>query len=219
MTNKNDKGNYVLAIESAIGEGSLALLNGNGWELAAKVGGVSRAEQILDGMEEILQSAGIDISEVNQIAVSVGPGSFTGIRIGISTALGLSKALDIGCVGFSAFEALATTLPDRDRSVVLPLGRNMYAVQNFSASPPKGGTTHEPEFVNENVLINLFQISGRYFLLHPSIPENSLRIAKFAEGKRNFVKCTSNIARLIGNAGVAGLGSKKLAPIYLRPRS
>lgn len=218
MTDKSDKQNLVLSIETAIAEGSLALLAGD-HELAGKVGGVSRAEQILDGIEQLLQTAVLEISDIGLITVSLGPGSFTGIRIGISTALGLCKALDIECIGVSAFKAVAATVSDGGRSVVLPLGRNMYAVQNFSVVPPKEASAQEPEVVSETELLSLFQTSDQHFLLHPSVNKSSLHIAEFTDGNDNFVECDSKIARLVGTAAVAGLGSKELTPIYLQPKS
>jgi tRNA threonylcarbamoyladenosine biosynthesis protein TsaB len=58
-------------------------------------------------LENMLRNCGVDKAELSAIAVSVGPGSFTGIRIGCATAKGLSFALGIPCRPVSSLEAIA----------------------------------------------------------------------------------------------------------------
>ncbi len=55
----------------------------------------------------LLEEAGVSLTEVDRIVVGVGPGGFTGLRIGIATALGLGQALDVSVVGVSSLETLA----------------------------------------------------------------------------------------------------------------
>lgn len=107
METENQK-NIVLAIESAIAGGSVCLLQ-DGREIAHRIGdgGVSRAEELLGIVSEMLDSAGIEKEQIGLIAVSNGPGSYTGIRIGIATALGLKHALNIPVVGVDTLEAMA----------------------------------------------------------------------------------------------------------------
>ncbi|MCX6135032.1 MAG: tRNA (adenosine(37)-N6)-threonylcarbamoyltransferase complex dimerization subunit type 1 TsaB [Ignavibacteriales bacterium] len=65
------------------------------------------SEKLLTLMQEVMKEAGIGMKELDAIAVSIGPGSFTGLRIGLSTAKGLSYALDKPLVAVSTFGAIA----------------------------------------------------------------------------------------------------------------
>lgn len=59
----------------------------------------SQSEKLLSSVDLLLEKTSVDISKVDRIAVSRGPGSFTGLRIGISTAKGLASGLDVPLVG------------------------------------------------------------------------------------------------------------------------
>lgn len=68
---------------------------------------VSGAENLLPEIQRLLDSNRVKKSEIDLIAVSIGPGSYTGIRIGIATCLALEKSTGIKCVGVDLLEALA----------------------------------------------------------------------------------------------------------------
>ena len=67
----------------------------------------THSETLLPMISGMLKSAGAALSDVEKIAVSVGPGSFTGLRIGISTAKGLCDAAHLPCAAVSTLEATA----------------------------------------------------------------------------------------------------------------
>lgn len=126
-------GPTILAIESAIRGGSLSLIR-DGRELASWVGAAetSRAEELLLRIDEILKRNGLSQAELGLIAVSAGPGSFTGIRIGIATALGLARGLDVPVSSVSALEAIARgTEFDGSAIVAVPAGRLAVCRQQF----------------------------------------------------------------------------------------
>ncbi len=66
-----------------------------------------QAERLIPMLEEVLEGAGKSWGDLDLIAVGVGPGNFTGVRISVSTARGLALSLGIPAVGVSVFEALA----------------------------------------------------------------------------------------------------------------
>jgi tRNA threonylcarbamoyladenosine biosynthesis protein TsaB len=65
------------------------------------------SEKILTLVEEVCRDGGVSLQELNGIAVSVGPGSFTGLRIGMSTAKGLCYSTGLPLIGIPTFDAVA----------------------------------------------------------------------------------------------------------------
>lgn len=99
----------ILCIETATTNCSVAL-SINGSVIAFKEDSdktYSHAEQLHVFIEEILSAAKLDVSNLDAIAVSKGPGSYTGLRIGVSTAKGLCYALDIPLISTPTLEVLA----------------------------------------------------------------------------------------------------------------
>jgi tRNA threonylcarbamoyladenosine biosynthesis protein TsaB len=71
----------------------------------------SRAVTLLEDVDALLRQAGSHTRDLEALAVGVGPGSFTGVRIGLSTARGLALALGIPAAGVSTLDALAAGAP------------------------------------------------------------------------------------------------------------
>jgi tRNA threonylcarbamoyladenosine biosynthesis protein TsaB len=89
----------------------------------------SRAVTLLEDVDALLRQAGKHTRDVDALAVGVGPGSFTGVRMGLSTARGLAFALDVPVAGVSTLDALAAGAPGavpvidaRRREVFVPGG-------------------------------------------------------------------------------------------------
>lgn len=72
--------------------------------------GLTHSRTLLPMTEELLKSCGVRLEEVDVIAVAAGPGSFTGLRIGVSAAKGLGWSLDKPCAKVSTLEAMAWNL-------------------------------------------------------------------------------------------------------------
>jgi tRNA threonylcarbamoyladenosine biosynthesis protein TsaB len=72
---------------------------------------VSRAQTLLEDIDALLRQAGSHPSDVDRLAVGVGPGSFTGVRIGLAVARGLALSLDLPGAGVSTLAALAAGAP------------------------------------------------------------------------------------------------------------
>ena len=102
----------ILAVDSTGGAASCALMQ-DGVLLAESYLniGYTHSETLLPLIEQMLHSARRTLAQVDRIAVTVGPGSFTGIRIGVATVKGLAFAGEIPCVPVSALEAMAVLYP------------------------------------------------------------------------------------------------------------
>ncbi|HEX8195971.1 MAG TPA: tRNA (adenosine(37)-N6)-threonylcarbamoyltransferase complex dimerization subunit type 1 TsaB [Pyrinomonadaceae bacterium] len=136
----NSKQPLILSLETSTRSGGVALLRGN--EVLAERAGKensSQSAQLLSDIREILQKNDLNLNQINLFAVTVGPGSFTGLRIGLATAKALAMALKIPIAGISTLEAAAScSEKDGEICVVLPAGRNEYFAQSFKKSGQNG---------------------------------------------------------------------------------
>jgi tRNA threonylcarbamoyladenosine biosynthesis protein TsaB len=98
----------VLAIDTALNACAAALVCG-GETRATQSETMERghAERLAPLVDEMMRGVGATFNEIDRIVVTVGPGSFTGVRVGLSFARGLALALGRPCVGVSTLEALA----------------------------------------------------------------------------------------------------------------
>lgn len=100
----------ILAFDTSAAYCAAALLKGKTLlGLQAEDMGRGQAERLVPMLDEVIKGAGLDWSDLDALAVGVGPGNFTGIRISVSTARGLALALDIPAIGVSTFDAISKT--------------------------------------------------------------------------------------------------------------
>lgn len=98
----------ILALDTTAVTASVALLENECVIASTSVHNkLTHSEKLLPMIDELLENSGYTIEDVDLIGVSRGPGSFTGVRIGIATAKGLAFAKNIPIAGVSALEALA----------------------------------------------------------------------------------------------------------------
>ena len=97
----------ILAFDTATERATSALVD-DGEVLGERV---SRASTLLADVDALLRQAGAHPRDIDVLAVGTGPGSFTGIRIGLAAARGLGLALDVTAAGISTLDALAAGAP------------------------------------------------------------------------------------------------------------
>ena len=97
----------TLAFDTATGVATSALVR-DADVLGEHIG---RAAEVLGDADELLRASGVTPRDLDRLAVGVGPGSFTGVRIGLAAARGLALALDLPVAGVSTLEALAAGTP------------------------------------------------------------------------------------------------------------
>jgi tRNA threonylcarbamoyladenosine biosynthesis protein TsaB len=98
----------ILAVDTASGSGSVAVADGD--KFLAEITATRRethSRYLMRLIDRALQLAGLDLKEIDGFAVACGPGSFTGLRIGVSTVKGLAWGMQKPVVGISSLEALA----------------------------------------------------------------------------------------------------------------
>lgn len=103
----------ILALETATIAGSIAIVD-DGYGLVSEVRvnlKIAHAERLMPSIQWILNASRVAVDEIDAFAISIGPGSFTGLRIGLSTAKGLSYAAKKPIVPVPTLDAFARTLP------------------------------------------------------------------------------------------------------------
>ena len=102
----------ILALDTATPVGSVALCTAEGIVVSRYFDvGLQHSQRLFGEMEAALAAADVGVEEVQAVAVAIGPGSFTGLRIGLSAAKGLCLAAVKHLVAVSTLEALAARLP------------------------------------------------------------------------------------------------------------
>lgn len=138
---------------------SVALARG-GEPLAVRAAAMERSSnQVLEMMREVLEEAGARPSDLGGIVALRGPGSFTGVRIGLATALGFHQSLGVPATALSTFEALAAAAGNEEGSVVIAAVdalRGDQHVQAFRGGAPQG----EPELIPTGEIPALFDRLG-----------------------------------------------------------
>ncbi|SLN23846.1 tRNA threonylcarbamoyladenosine biosynthesis protein TsaB [Roseisalinus antarcticus] len=109
-------------------------------QLTARTEAMSRgqAERLMPLLEELLQEAGLAYGKCDALAVGIGPGNFTGIRIAVSAARGLSLGLGVPCFGISSFDMLRGDVGHGAEIVSLPAPRDQCYVQAYRDGAPQG---------------------------------------------------------------------------------
>jgi tRNA threonylcarbamoyladenosine biosynthesis protein TsaB len=113
---------YILNIETATKNCSVALAKDGKTIICKEIAeeGYSHAERLHVFIEEIIQKSKISFNDLSAIAVSQGPGSYTGLRIGVSAAKGLSYALDIPLIAVDTLQVLALQVKS-GKGLIIPM--------------------------------------------------------------------------------------------------
>lgn len=129
----------VLAFDCAVSGLGVAVVR-DGMRLASlSEGGRDQAARLLPAIEAVLADAAVDRRALTLIAATIGPGSFTGVRVGLAAARGLAVGLAVPLAGITTTAVLLAQLPSRDRLVIAAidsrLGDWFCAVGEGDAAP------------------------------------------------------------------------------------
>lgn len=115
------------------------------------------AEEITPLLAKTTSMAGVDLADVNLVAVDVGPGRFTGLRVGVATARALALGLSVPVVGVSSLRLLAFGVSDRPVAAVIDARRNEVFQQIFTAdgesAPSVGPPTEMAKLVPRGAVV------------------------------------------------------------------
>ncbi len=211
----------VLGLDTALNACSVALIEGD-TVLAAQSepGPRGQAERLLPMAQAVLARAGRGFPAIDRIGVTVGPGSFSGIRIGLAAARGLALVMGRPLVGISTLLAIAAGVPARSRAgrvlaVVIEARRGDAYVQVFDADLSPLG---EPVLLAKAEVARSF--GGRDVVL---AGDAAASVLELAPNRERFILAegTSHpdaiaVARLAALARAPESGAPP-RPLYLRP--
>jgi len=148
---------YILNIETATKNCSVSIAN-NGETIALKElnsGKYSHAEKLHEFIEEVISKSEIELSDLKAVAVSKGPGSYTGLRIGVSAAKGLCFALDIPLISVDTLKTLALSVSITE-GCIIPLldARRMEVYSSVFDSENKKIREVKAEIITEDSFHN-----------------------------------------------------------------
>ena len=132
----------ILALETSAKSVSLAVTeNGTLLAQAYQDRGLTHSVTLMPLLDGMLKTAGLTLDDMDIIAVAQGPGSFTGIRIGVSAAKGLAWAKALPCCGVSTLEAMAYGVTDFEGVVVGAMDARRQQVYNALFRTENGRVT------------------------------------------------------------------------------
>lgn len=217
----------ILAVETATLAGSIAIARGE--EVIGELSGdpaVSHSNTLLADLDRLLADTQVKLREIDLFAVAVGPGSFTGLRIGIATVKALAATLARPCAAIPTLQTIALAGGASDASVVLlPAGRGEVFAQLFSVSIDGTVTAvDEPSHLAPQKMIDKY--GSRQKLLwcgEGAITQREL-IERSSAGKEwQIAASPQNLARYVAALALRNYRNDRLvAPdalqaIYVRP--
>lgn len=142
-----DRESVMLAIDTSTEHAGLALAAGGQTTVRSWPAGRTQTTSILPAIDAMLAEAGLTPADLTAIVVATGPGTFTGLRVGMSIAKGIVLARGIPLVGIPTLMLAAAAAPDApDRIAILPAGRGRVVWQRFvpdAQYPPRNTTLDE----------------------------------------------------------------------------
>lgn len=145
----------LLAIETATRAGSVAVARGEKI-LASRSGdaSASHSTDLIENIDTVLREAGAGLAAIDVFAAAVGPGSFTGLRIGLATVKSLAVSLSRKCVGVSTLAAIAHAGGVSERVVaLLPAGRGEVFAQMFATRANAVEPLDEPAHLSPKAML------------------------------------------------------------------
>lgn len=188
------------------------------------VNAFTHSQSILPMVEEGYEHTGLRIQDTDYFAVTVGPGSFTGVRIGVSTVKGLAHASGGRCIAVDALEAMAAGVA-LFPGVICPI-QDARAGQVYGAAF-RGGTMERllPDYplAVEDYMEKLVRLGDRFLFLGDGMPVQREKLAKglgeravFAPAHLSYLRPAS-AAQLAWEHREHAVEYTALEPLYLRP--
>jgi tRNA threonylcarbamoyladenosine biosynthesis protein TsaB len=216
----------ILAVETATLSGSLALTRGN--KLIVQVSGdpaVSHSNTLLADLDKLLSETIFKLADIDLFAVAAGPGSFTGLRIGIATVKGLAATLGRPCAAVPTLQAVALAGGVSEASVaLLPAGRGEVFAQLFSVSADDVRALDEPSHISPQKMIDKYgALEKAVWCGEGAIAQRELIESSAAAKEWRIAPGIENLAQYVAALASSKFRKNELAApdalqaIYVRP--
>jgi tRNA threonylcarbamoyladenosine biosynthesis protein TsaB len=215
----------LLAVESATLSGGAAILDGDRLlgEITLNIA-ITHSERLLAAVDRLLADCGLAPADLEGLAVSVGPGSFTGLRVGLATVKGLAMALDLPIAPVPTLDALAARLPFADAPVCPILDARKNEVYLCLYRWRGDRMCREREYLALPPELAAAELTAPVILLGDGIEA----CRPWLDGQGDGIRIAPAVQRLPAAATVAelghavlaagdGVGAEALVPLYLRP--
>lgn len=225
MTMPESNQSKILAFDTASRRGSIALLEGV--ELRAELKQQhleNHSSNLIQSIQFLLDGAGWSLRDLDLVAVGTGPGSFTGIRIGMATGIGIAQSLAVPFAGISGLEALAYQAKFLKGSfgILLNAQRSQAYYSEYSNSEGRIRIVKKPSLMHlsdlEQYLKNKpIMLIGDYELCRTLLSKMSGKAA------RRFLEMDLYLASSIGRCALASRRKWRKGdviqcePLYIRP--
>lgn len=213
----------MLAFDTSGPHVAVALIQGAGTVIAARGAALARgqSEVLLPHCNAVLADAGVAWSDVSSIAVGIGPGNFTGIRIAVAAARGLALGLGVVAVGVSGFEVLVEKSGQQNAPTralfCIGAPRGQVYVQAFAM----GGACSPARLIDPTDDLSGFGEIDYIYGDAALLLGRALRVPGTEFPKVDSDKEIAEIAAQIGTIATrklqSGVAPDRPAPLYLRP--
>lgn len=178
---------------------------------------LTHSERLMVMVDQLLRNLETDLASFDAIAVSAGPGSFTGVRIGMATALGLARSRGLGLIAVSSLEGLAQNIADYPGTVV-PI-QDARRDQVYTAVFRQGQRVREDMAIPVETLIEILkEYEGPVLLVGPDAPAFAARIIE-AVGDRVTLAAPQSLDSRAASIAAVAMGrapADALKPNYVR---
>ncbi len=185
---------------------------------------ITHSERLLAAVDRLLADCGLAPADLEGLAVSVGPGSFTGLRVGLATVKGLAMALDLPIAPVPTLDALAARLPFADAPVcpILDARKNEVYLSLYRWRGDR--MCREREYLALPPELAVAELTAPVILLGDGVEAcrpwldgqgDGIRIAPVAQ-RLPTAATVAELGHVLLAAG-GGVGAEALVPLYLRP--
>ena len=195
----------IVALESASADQSVAVADADGRLLGSTSWTMVRGQgvELLPRLRQLLANEGVTWADVTAVAVGIGPGSFTGLRVGLALAKGLAAGLGCPLIGLPSLEAWLVAVPDAAVALNRAGTTEVYAQVRDGAGPRIVTISEIPSGVRSGRLVAPRDLAASLELPDGLAPDGAAAAIAQRAAARLAAGSVDDVARL--------------EPVYLRP--